>query len=702
MFASVPAKRAPLLVLAAILLLGCPHDEESFRFKLITVPVGAACNSPGELSLPGGVYDIRITFMKRPSSTSVTAAVLGRYELVCDRIFPPQGPSEFQVPVSQGARVSVRVEAFKRDADHTLAYSGQSEDVDLGGSGVTVYLRPAASQEPSFGMSCARSSWRARAFHSATLLPNGQVLLFGGLAGTSTGMDKPNKLQMTGNRPPGVAHLTASAEYYDPSTYQALLTNDDPSCLPRAFHRAYLLPSPPQGPYQILVVGGVSAEPSSTDALWIKYDQSELPFLFSPTGNAKPAPPLRVTFTPGEKPAIRCDPLGGDGTAALFAEAGSFFVPTAPTALAVNGLVLTAGGATGFTPVFNKDGKAGGFRDAGAAEAFDVQAGKPGDVPRRGPESLSQVRVGHAVASLGSSSYLVLGGNMSGKDADTPVTEVAELVRVAEASITVTPFPFASTPPPTAWHTLTPIGGSDEDISGDERSLASAPPAVLWAGGFLLRFERADLRIARGYPSDKPSSSSPAPFPNDTGLRWISAADATGGGPAQVHDVEATTAEAFKPVGYHEALRIGRGRVLLLGGNADGADYDCPASGDQPCCKSYAICPQGQMAILEFDGTNQKVVRSVLPTPHLGTARLGHRATRLLDGTVLISGGITVTDKATNAPQVTFDAEIYNPRTADSSDDYPFRRLPGKDSKDSEATNKLKGTRCALRGENAP
>ena len=88
---------------------------------------------------------------------------------------------------------------------------------------------------------------RARAFHTATLLPNGMVFLFGGVVAdpADTGavevLDGSERL-----------YLTPTAELYDPSTGKFSTVNDmQPNgALARAFHHAALLNLVP--PYQIL------------------------------------------------------------------------------------------------------------------------------------------------------------------------------------------------------------------------------------------------------------------------------------------------------------------------------------------------------------------------------------------------------------------------------------------------------------------
>jgi hypothetical protein len=80
--------------------------------------------------------------------------------------------------------------------------------------------------------------------------------------------------------------------------------------------------------------------------------------------------------------------------------------------------------------------------------------------------------------------------------------------------------------------------------------------------------------------------------------------------------------------------------------------------------------------------------------PWLDVARFGHRATRLLDGTVLVTGGITKVGDG----EFTREAERINPRSGSQAEDL-FGRLPAKDSVESKVKN---AQRCERRGGELP
>lgn len=104
------------------------------------------------------------------------------------------------------------------------------------------------------------------------------------------------------------------------------------------------------------------------------------------------------------------------------------------------------------------------------------------------------------------------------------------------------------------------------------------------------------------------------------------------------------------PIALHTATRLASGAVLIAGGDFCGAT----GAGAGSECASE-------------DGTNQALVydpatRSFSFTGSMAYARIGHSATLLPDGKVLIAGGFGA-DPVTSDDVTTFTAELYDPAT---------------------------------------
>ncbi len=123
-----------------------------------------------------------------------------------------------------------------RDA-HTATLLPNGKVLVAGGLGSSVVLASAELYDPSFGTWTTTGSMNmARVEHTATLLPNGKVLVAGGVSSTG-----------------GVTGCClASAELYDPSTSSWTFTGSMTGA--RELHTATLLPNG-----KVLVAGGFSS-----------------------------------------------------------------------------------------------------------------------------------------------------------------------------------------------------------------------------------------------------------------------------------------------------------------------------------------------------------------------------------------------------------------------------------------------------------
>ena len=207
-----------VLILLAGAALGCSGEDNSrLNFYLVQQPpAGAAPQCSGSAStttrLATNTYTLRLTFMRRDLAKSDIAPkkMRKKYSIVCDRVIKPGEALDFQVPTDKVDRLAMRLEAFQKSGTSgslSLAYSGQMERVDLSGAELNMLLRTVDQR------SCADTMRSPRAFHTATLLPNGQVLLLGGMVAEASGSG--DKLHTDDTEE---AYAKAGAELYDPDS----------------------------------------------------------------------------------------------------------------------------------------------------------------------------------------------------------------------------------------------------------------------------------------------------------------------------------------------------------------------------------------------------------------------------------------------------------------------------------------------------
>jgi hypothetical protein len=131
-------------------------------------------------------------------------------------------------------------------------------------------------------------------------------------------------------------------------------------------------------------------------------------------------------------------------------------------------------------------------------------------------------------------------------------------------------------------------------------------------------------------------------------------------------------ADDFTPVGYHAAVALPDGTVLLTGGSPyyDPGITSCPAPGNEnswTCSVSQAwIYTPG---ISPADGGSL----SPLAVGALQVSRFGHTMTLLANKTVLIVGGLRRDGTLLYTEP---SAEIYNAATGSVAEDTPLNRLP--------------------------
>ena len=237
---------APILVaaLASAALSGCGDDtfEASLRYRMIGLPAASAGVCPASVAdappALAGATRVRLTYLDA-----------GTNDLRCDVVLDLTSPPTV-IAVPDASRPTDLIVEYV-DVDGNVLGRGATAGIDLGGTGDVDVRIVAAS-----AWSCAPERGLApRAFHSATPLPNGELLLLGGLGGP----DGSETID-----PATGFFLQPRAEIYTPGTGRSRVVTIA-GLVPRAFHQAYVVASDADG-FTIAVVGGltITGDPATT------------------------------------------------------------------------------------------------------------------------------------------------------------------------------------------------------------------------------------------------------------------------------------------------------------------------------------------------------------------------------------------------------------------------------------------------------
>jgi hypothetical protein len=444
---------------------------------------------------------------------------------------------------------------------------------------------------------------RPRAFHSATLLPNNQVLIIGGLVASPT---NPSA-ESIGLTP---LYVTSDVEVYDPAKGSFTIVMDkSANPIARAFHQVALLDG--MGPkFSLIVVGGVTAPDPMQPVLGLN------------TG-AAPGPRL----VPFDTSMSILNPLST--RAATTAELIEYDpATTSLTRTKMPG--LTAAAFQGSAPFGDGIAVAGGI-DWGEPlemETPDTNVGVVHGTETARSGMLAAARIGATLTALDDTTALVWGGAIQ------PSDPIGELVTGLAAGKTVTSTAVTTMGQvATQFHTATLLG-----LPGTADS-----HTLLVTGGFV------ETTTSMGSALEPPAAGEAA--------RLVTVTTATGAvtvapvnlASPYITDATCTMNNRYRGAGW-EAAAVTQGKVLVCGG--------APTYLSMPPCDdcdggSGLYCATRQASLFTPPSTLAPV------TEPLQVPRFGHTATTMRDGNVLVLGGIGA---GSGTPRVIADGEEYNPR----------------------------------------
>ncbi|HUH01900.1 MAG TPA: hypothetical protein VML75_07875, partial [Kofleriaceae bacterium] len=227
---------------------------------------------------------------------------------------------------------------------------------------------------------CARSQAAVkRAFHSATALPNGEVLLAGGVTGRAGAATIDPTLGG------GDFFATAEVEILDPGT-GTMRRLSVPRLVPRAMHRALLIST---DPIRVALFGGLalSGDPATLPVLRPGGDSGELRLL--PGSSTIPAPFEIITYDPVSFTAsAESVPIAGQGLFGTAAPDGVTWSGSPPLLL-------------------------GGYADATLLGTVDTfTALDPLTGATEPAAALAAARIGASASEVAGGQVLVWGGNL--------------------------------------------------------------------------------------------------------------------------------------------------------------------------------------------------------------------------------------------------------------------------------------------------
>jgi hypothetical protein len=556
-----------------IALVGCA-DKKSPLIKIVLAHGASAASRcvGNDVPLDGplaGVDTVRISVVTHKQAGDAGLPV-------CDRVlaFGKQSPN-LRLPVTSARTFDLHVEAFG---------PGANGQVGRIASGSLIGLDPAAKSTapvlmyPSELFRCVNSRLaQPRAFHSAVALPDGKVLVVGGLVADP--MDKTievlDKQQLF--------FVTGGAELYDPAD-GAFHPITEPTPQPRAFHAAAALPDLklcPGASYAVLLVGGMTTTQPNQAVLGPTTGQQGSRLIPFDTSMLI-ANPLPARAAPSE---VMCVTVSGAGVTATRTALPGGPAPGAFQAAAPLKSGLAIAGGIDFSNTLNMP--INGTELATLASDGTKTSGQVA-APRLGG---AMALLAPPAANAAPDRALIWGG------ATTPTDPVALIVNgLSQGALSSTALTAPMGTVPTQFQTATPV-------SDGQKVLVTGGFQVI-PGGIDIQPPPADKAVLLVTPSGTAVASDPVPL--------------------------GAFMPRYKPAGWESAVALKDGRVLVSGGApAHGASStDC-----EDAAAAGLLCAITQAGL--FDGTTLSPT-----TGSMLVRRFGHSSTVLPDGNVLILGGV--------------------------------------------------------------
>jgi hypothetical protein len=525
---------------------------------------------------------------------------------LCDRVFklPGQAP-DLRLPRNGAESIDIYAEAYAPLAAGDTVPRRVAVGALLGvklSSSQTMPL-PDLRLYPDERFRCLNQKMnRPRAFHTATLLPNGEVLVVGGLTPTPNAEDDAFGA--------GPVFITNEAEIYDPSHGTFVQVLEDDGALPRAFHQAAYVGTTDDGKYQVLLVGGATADPTAAafglntgvvpGTRIVPFDTSMT--IPNPLPVSAAASELML-YDPASHTATRT--VMGGFTPGVYQAAAAF-----PDGIAVaGGIDWQAMPLQAVIPTINR-----------------LEVSRALETPPRFV-ALPTSRMGATMTAFTDDRALVWGGQINPSDpAGLQATGLS-----AKSSATVTAVTLA-TAPPTQFHTATLL---PVDPSTTNRS-------IVVTGGFV------ETTMNMGQALQPPAPNAAARLLTLTTTGTVSQSMPMF---STMYPLDSTCSMdgRYRPAGWESAVDLGRGRLLITGGAPTliaGVCNDCDDGGTDFRCATK------QASLFSAPSTMAPAKEP------LEIARYGHTSTLMHDGNVLIVGGVT----SASTPRILRDVEVYNPR----------------------------------------
>lgn len=577
------------------------------RLRLAGTPLAQGCLQPSSMQ------PVDAMALLQNGSVHVSAVRRGAdgQRILCEAT--AKVPSEtLSLDIGEGDRASIDYYAEFFDGTGARVASGSllasSADVAPSTETPTLHMFSASS------WSCPPSKLNhARAFHSATMLPNGEVLLVGGV-------------EALGGYGADVFGVMETVEVYDPrrATFTPV-TAPTGTIGARAFHNIAVLDSS-GSTVRLVIYGGVTS-PVGQPALFVPDSPTQLRLM--PGGSAEP----------GGSQLLVYDTVQHSLTASAI-DATHKTAFAAGAALPGGGL-LAIGGAS-----FNKTlpfGRSNPAMFTAVADAATFSVSSPGSSAAPSPVFVTgggtaPWLLGATATPLSTTTALVLGAKLP---PDSP-SKMQALALQALPGITQFPASQAVAGPSTVFHTATRLGPSisASTPNGDTQILVTGGFEQDTAPPYSTRQPPAVADAVRLYTvSDSAGTLSPIGF---TALTTYKPSVC---GMADSH---------YRPAGFEAATATQSGKqVLITGGTPTVATAGCVDCEPTDTASNKLLCVLRQASL--FDATTQ----AFTAVPNMPLGRMGHQQTRLSDGNILVTGGLVRPSGGTTA--ATAEAEIYNP-----------------------------------------